>query len=312
VKLGAHLPLADLGDGHPTAADLREYAAGAQDLGFTTLSANDHLLWRRPWLDGLTALGCVLGSIRDMAVATSIALPVVRHPVVLAKALATLAILADGPVVAGLGPGSSREDYAAAGVPFEQRWARFDEAVPLVRALVRGELAEDGAFYAAPKVRLEPVPHRLPQVWCGSWGSGRRLRRMAAVADGWFASGYNTTPTQYAEARALLDDHLRAVGRAPARFPDAVATMWFYVTGHPQEADHLLTDVLAPVLDRDPDQLAGQLPVGSPDHCIRVLSRYAEAGAREVLVWPVRDALAQLEICAGEVMPHLPASRPTR
>jgi len=305
MEVGVHLPLADLGQGLPGGAELRAYTATAADLGFTTVSANDHLVWRRPWLDGPTTLASVAGSAGGMTLATSIALPAVRHPVVLAKAIASLAVLSDGPVIAGLGPGSSPEDYRAVGIPFEERWARFDEGLRLVRVLLRGEPASDGRYYRAEGLRLDPLPPQPPQVWFGSWGSDVRLRRMAGAADGWFASAYNTTPGRFADDRARLDGHLAAAGRDPAAFPDAVATAWTYVTRRADEAARVLEDVLSPLLGRDPDELAGQLPVGSPEHCIDLLAAYAAAGARGILLWPVRDPIRQLELFAEAVGPHL-------
>jgi alkanesulfonate monooxygenase SsuD/methylene tetrahydromethanopterin reductase-like flavin-dependent oxidoreductase (luciferase family) len=293
MRIGAHLPLAHLGDGPHTGEDLRTYATCAKDLGYTTLSANDHLVWGRPWLDGPTTLASVLSAAGDMTLATSITLPVVRHPVVVAKMLTTLASLATGPVVGGLGPGSSRADYEAVGIPFEERFSRFDEALPTVRALVRGEPTAPGTYYGAQS-RLSPIPDHPPGVWFGSWGSDRRLAAMAAVADGWFASAYNATPQQYHEARVRLDGHLQSAGREPHDFPDAIATMWLFVTDSRREAEHVLNDVLAPTLNRDPTQLV-HLPIGSAQHCSEALAAYAAAGAREVLLWPIRDGLHQLE-----------------
>jgi len=297
VRLGVHLPLADLGDGAPDAVDLNSYVAAARELGFTTVAANDHLLWSHPWLDGTAALASVAASAGDMALATSITLPVIRHPAVVAKTLTTLAALASGPVVGGLGPGSSRRDYDAVGIPFDERWSRFDEALPLVRALIRGETVENGKFYAGG-YEIAPIPDPPPRIWFASWGSDRRLAAMAAVADGWFASAYNATPEQYAEARGRLDTHLRDAGRDPDAFPDAVATAWLYVTESRQEAEHVLVDVLAPTLKRDPEKLR-HLPIGSAQYCSEALDAYAAAGAGEVLVWPVRDSLQQLELCAS-------------
>jgi alkanesulfonate monooxygenase SsuD/methylene tetrahydromethanopterin reductase-like flavin-dependent oxidoreductase (luciferase family) len=296
VRLGAHLPLADLGDGVPTAAHIRGYVNAARELGFSTVAANDHLTWRHPWLDGPMTLASVVDAAGDMTLATTITLPVIRQPVVVAKALTTLAALAQGPVIGGMGPGSSRSDYAVVGIPFDERWGRFDEAFRVVRALVRGEeCPEPGTFYATQS-RLSPTPEPAPQIWFGSWGSDRRLAAMAATADGWFASGYNATPSGYAETRCRLDRHLQAAGRPAADFPDAVATTWFYLTDEPRDAQHLLNDVLAPTLDRDPAQLE-HLPIGSPEHCTQVLADYAAAGARELLVWPLRDSVRQLERC---------------
>ena len=103
------------------------------------------------------------------ALATSITLPVVRHPAVVAKTLTTLAVLARGPVVGGLGPGSSRRDHQAVRIPFEERWSRFDEALPLVRSLVRGEPAESGRFYPG-EYEVLPRPDPSPGIWFASWG----------------------------------------------------------------------------------------------------------------------------------------------
>ncbi len=104
----------------PGSVSLCDYVRAARELGFDTVSANDHLIWRRPWLDGLTALWAVVEHAAGMTVATSVALPAVRHPVVLAKSLTTLAVLHAGPFIAGIGPGSGRTDYAAVGVPFPE------------------------------------------------------------------------------------------------------------------------------------------------------------------------------------------------
>ena len=310
MRFGVHLPLADLGGGIPDGAGLRDYTRVAVDLGFDMVSANDHLLWRRPWLDGLTALAGVVGETRGASLATSVALPTVRHPVVLAKALASLAVVTDGPVVAGLGPGSSAADHAAVGVPFEERWARFDESLRLVRALVRGERAPEGRYYPVGDLELAPLPAEPPQVWSGSWGSDARLRRLAEVADGWLASGYNTTPDRFVEARRRLDDHLADVGRNPAHFPDLIATMWLYVDDRPEPTRRILEEVLGPILGRDPAELHRQLPVGSPEHCIALLDAYAQIGAQRILLWPVDDPTGQLERFVQEVLPHVGASSP--
>jgi len=294
MDLGAHLPLADLGDGTPDLDALRAYVRIARELGFTTLSANDHLVWRRPWLDGPTALAAVAAEAPTMTLATSITLPVVRHPVIVAKAISSLASLTASPVIAGLGPGSTPSDYEAVGVPFDERWARFDEAVTVVRALVRGEAAVGGRFYGAAGP-LAPVSERPPEVWFGSWGSDRRIAAMAAGTDGWLASAYNTTPEKYAAARARLDGHLVAAGRDPAAYPDAIATAWAFVTTKAGERERILRELLGPLLGREPE-LLGDLPVGSPAYCSEVFARWQEAGAQLLLVWPLRDAHAQLEL----------------
>jgi alkanesulfonate monooxygenase SsuD/methylene tetrahydromethanopterin reductase-like flavin-dependent oxidoreductase (luciferase family) len=297
MDLGAHLPLADFGDGTPSIDGLRGFARTARDLGYAAVSANDHLVWKRPWLDGPTALAAVAGDTGSMALATSITLPVVRHPVVVAKTLSSLASLTGSRIIGGLGPGSTQADYDAVGVPFADRWARFDESMSVVRTLVRGEATTGGTFYG-PAGPLAPVSEPAAEVWFGSWGSDRRLAAMAEVADGWFASAYNATPTEFAAARERLDGHLTAARRDPATFPDAVATAWALVTSSAAERKRVLHDLLGPLLNRDAETL-GNLPIGSPAQCAEALAAYAEAGARMLLVWPLRNARAQLELLAA-------------
>jgi len=54
---------------------------------------------------------------------------------------------------------------------------------------------------------------------------------------------------------------------------------------------------------REPESLAAHLPIGSPEHCARVLSDYAAAGVDTVLLWPRRDPLQQLDLVADRVRP---------
>jgi alkanesulfonate monooxygenase SsuD/methylene tetrahydromethanopterin reductase-like flavin-dependent oxidoreductase (luciferase family) len=95
-----------------------------------------------------------------MALATTVALPIVRGPVALAKSLAALS---GGRLVVGVGPGSSARDYAAVGIPFEERWKRLEEAVLAMRALwLREGSPFKGEFYSAEGVVLEPLTTAWP------------------------------------------------------------------------------------------------------------------------------------------------------
>ena len=291
-----HLPLVRLGDERLSLARLARAVDSARECGFTALAANDHLVFRAPWLDGPTALASMVERSGPLALATTVALPVVRGPVPLAKSLAALDILSEGRLLVGVGPGSSKGDYDVAGVPFEERWKRFDEALAVMRALLNGEaLPDDLRHYALPAgVELTPCPSRKIPVWVASWGSDAGLARVARAGDGWLASAYNTTPERFAAGRARL------LARAKD-LPAALATMWTWITDDRAEAERMLTDVLAPFLNRAPDALRGQVCVGSPEHCAELLSRYAAAGCGRVYLWPLGDEQRQLERIAGEV-----------
>jgi alkanesulfonate monooxygenase SsuD/methylene tetrahydromethanopterin reductase-like flavin-dependent oxidoreductase (luciferase family) len=56
------------------------------------------------------------------------------------------------------------------------------------------------------------------------------MRRVARLADGWLASAYNATPETFAATWRRLQEQLRQVGKDPDRFPNAIATMFCYVT----------------------------------------------------------------------------------
>jgi probable F420-dependent oxidoreductase len=306
VDYGAHLPLIDLDRQPWTLHRLLEYAQTADSMGFQALSANDHLVYGRPWLDGPTALAAVLGRTGRMALATTVALPVVRGPVALAKSLAAIDLLSGGRLVVGVGPGSSARDYAAVGVPFEERWKRLDEAVQALRALWLGEGTPfKGEFYSTEGVTLEPRPAQRsgPPIWIGSWGSEAGLRRVARLGDGWLASAYNTTPVAFAANWGRLTDKLQAFGKDPNRFPNAIATMFFCVTEESATLERIVRDVLTPTLKRPEEELRERLLVGPAEDCAQKLAAYRAAGAQRIFLWPVEDELRQLATFQERVAP---------
>lgn len=300
MELAVHLPLMEFGDEGLSLGRLTRAVDAARECSLAAVSANDHFLFQTPWLDGPTALASMVERSGDMELATTVALVALRGPVALAKALAALDVLSDGRVIAGVGPGSSERDYELAGVPFEERWSRFEDATATLRRLLGGD-------------SLAPAPRRSGGIplWIGSWGSDAGLRRVARLGDGWLASAYNTTPEGFAAARESLSEALRARGRDPGRFPNALATMWSWITEDGREADRMLREVLAPMLKRDPAALRDQLCIGPAEKCAELLSRYAQAGCERVHLWPLGDEPRQIELAATEVLPLVQA-RATR
>ena len=182
---------------------------------------------------------------------TSVAVPALRHPLLLAKALVALDLLSEGRVVAGIGPGSSSADYDAVGLDFAERWQRLDEAARLLRHVLRGA-PMTGATRALSGAAGSALPRAVPCRRACPCGSGAGGRRPACVGwlrhgDGWLASAYNT------DAGSVR----RRTGPAPGRnCPSAVVTMWTWVTEDDEDARRQVDDVLAPLLGRDPDAAA--------------------------------------------------------
>jgi len=295
--------------GHPyTLNHLLDYTKTATRSGFTTLCANDHLVFSVPWLDGPTALAVAMKDSGTMTLATTVALAVVRGPVPIAKTLGAIDRLSGGRVLVAVGPGSSHLDYRSVGIDFEERWRRLDEAVMALRALW-GRDAEPfvGRFYSTEDVRLQPTPAQPggPPIWIGSWGSDAGLRRVARLGDGWLASAYNTTPEMFADARARLAGYLSTHGKDAAEFPNGLATMWFHITEDRVEADRILQQRVAPVIHRPESMLRERLPIGPAAAFAEKLNAFRDAGVQRVLIWPVADEQRQLELFCEKVRPAL-------
>jgi alkanesulfonate monooxygenase SsuD/methylene tetrahydromethanopterin reductase-like flavin-dependent oxidoreductase (luciferase family) len=310
MDFGAHLPLMDFG-GHPfTLEHLVAYTRTAAQLGFRAVSVNDHLVFAVPWLDGPTALAAVMEHSGDMTLATTVALPVLRGPVPLAKALGAIDRLSGGRVLAAVGPGSSPQDYEVVGLDFEERWRRFDEAIPALRALWRRDGEPFiGRFYSTDGISLDPRPAQVdgPPIWVGSWGSDAGLRRVARLADGWLASAYNTTPELFGTAWSVLRDRLAEHHKNRDTFPNALATMWCYITDDRAEADRILSERVIPTVRRPEEMLRARLPIGPPERFAEKLSEFARAGVQRVFIWPVADERRQLELFWNTVRPLVEA-----
>jgi len=304
VRFGAHLPLMDFGGNPYTLDHLVAYTTAAAELGFDTVAVNDHMVFAVPWLDGPVALAAVTACSGAMTLATTVALSVVRGPVPLAKTLGAIDRLAGGRLRVAVGPGSSPDDYAAVDIPFAERWPRFDESVLALRALWQANGAPyTGRFYSTEGVALRPAPVAPPPIWVASWGSDAGLRRVARLGDGWLASAYNTTPEVFARARADLDGHLVAAGKRPDAFPNALATMWCYITDEHDDAERVLHERVIPTVHRPEEMLRERLPIGPPQLFADKLNAFAAAGVEEVIIWPVADEVAQLHRFWHEVRP---------
>ncbi len=308
MDFGAHLPLIAFQGESWSLKRLTGYTQAARDLGFTAVSANDHFVFPRPWLDGPTALAAVLDHTGDMALATTVSIPVVRGPIATAKTLGAIDLLSNGRLIVGVGPGSSPFDYAAVGIDFEERWKRLDEAVHTLRALwSHSEPPFVGNFYSTEGIQLEPRPAQRPSppIWIGSWGSAAGMRRVARLGDGWLASAYNTTPEKFAAGKTELSEHLEKAGKDPESFPNGLSTRFIYLSDDRASTDRVLQKVLTPMIRRPEEELRQQLLVGSPEECAEKLAAYQQAGLQRVYVWPIADEVEQLETFKKRVAPHV-------
>jgi alkanesulfonate monooxygenase SsuD/methylene tetrahydromethanopterin reductase-like flavin-dependent oxidoreductase (luciferase family) len=146
-----------------------------------------------PVTDPLLWLGAAAAATERIELGTCILQVPLRRPAELAQRLITLHALSGGRFSAGLGSGSTLADFEAVGVPYEERFKRLAEALPVIRKLCRGEQA--GSAYLAPWTDWDGGPPIL----VGSWHSGIWVKRAAEQYDGWLASGFFTTFRQLRE-----------------------------------------------------------------------------------------------------------------
>ncbi len=163
MEFGVHLPLLAFRGQAFSLSRLVDYAETAEQLGFTTLCANDHLTFSRPWLDSITVLASILTKTRHMTLMTTVALPVVRGPVPLAKSQAAIDVFSGGRLIAGVGPSSLPQDYALVGIAFEERWKGFDEAIQLLHRLLQRDAPPFRGQLKPGQMMLDSDEQHLPE-----------------------------------------------------------------------------------------------------------------------------------------------------
>ena len=141
-----------------------------------------------------------------------------RHPVDLAKLIATLDVVSRGRVLLLAGTGWMRREFAILGIPFEERGPRTDDALRAMRVLwTQPQPSYDGPYFTIPPVHFHPTCVQRPHVpiWVGGNGVAP-MRRAVELGDGWVPLG--GTFDDAAATIDMLRDRLHAAGRDPSTF----------------------------------------------------------------------------------------------
>jgi probable F420-dependent oxidoreductase len=182
------------------------YATSGRMPGTEEMPIPDPLIW-------LTYIAAATERIR---LATGIVILPQRHPIYLAKEIATLDVLSKGRAVLGVGIGWLKEEFDALGVPFAERAARTDEICGALRTLwSAGPQPFEGRFYRWPAVHSNPKPVQPggPPIVIGGHTKAS-ARRAARIGNGWFPARFDR-----AESAPLireLRDECARIGRDPA------------------------------------------------------------------------------------------------
>ncbi|MBV8690392.1 MAG: TIGR03619 family F420-dependent LLM class oxidoreductase [Actinobacteria bacterium] len=242
MRFGIHLPQYGRAAGGEA---ITRVARHAEALGFHDVWVSDHVAIPdgAPYppsflFEPIVALTWAAAATTRVGLGTSVLVLPYRHPLELAKELASLDQLSGGRLTIGIGSGWLQAEFDALDVPYAERGARTDEAIDCMRAC----WGEQPVTFAGPTVSFEdlkvvPGPAHPIEIWVGG-GAPPALRRAVAKGDGWHGTFSEPERTVPVLAR------LRAE-RPEETFTLSVRTNW----------DGIATD--AGDIERDLDALAG-------------------------------------------------------
>lgn len=199
------------GDSAQRVREVLEQARAADALGFDAVVLGHHYLANSAFLQPVPLAATIAASTARVRIAFGVHLLPLHNPVAIAEELATLDVLSGGRITAGFGVGYREKEYRAFGIPYAERFRRLDEAIPVIRALWRGEtVTAEGRFgtIREARVHLLPVQPGGPPVWLGAF-TPRGIRRVAEHDACWLAPPDGDEAT-LAERLGLLRRELAA------------------------------------------------------------------------------------------------------
>ena len=213
---------------------IRAVAQEAERDGFDSIWLADHLLYRRPneptrgiW-ECWTMLAALAEATTRVELGTLVLANSFRNPAIVAKMATAADEVSHGRLILGIGAGWNEPEYQAFGLPFDHRVDRFDEALQILKPLLReGRVDFSGRYYQARDCEDTPRGPRPkgPPLLIGAEGP-RMLRLTARYADLW-NTGYMGEPETMVPRMALIKDACEAEGRDPASIGvTALIALW--------------------------------------------------------------------------------------
>lgn len=309
---------------------LVEWALRAEALGFDGLFVGDRLLaqavddgagqvvYGASMLDATVVLSALAARTSRLRLGPLVLVFPYRHPVQLAKMVASLDVAADGRVVLGAGIGWNPVEFRVLGLPRSGRGPRFERDLVVVRQLWRGEAVVDPERgWDGDGVRIAPLPVQSggPPVWLASFSPGQALDwgedlpapgravldRVGRLADGWVPLIYSASSRRRLDAAALgraWDEVLRSAVRAGRGRQDIdfVLSDWCYVIDGPG-ARQRCEAALARFFPGTWDEALRTYTIGSPQQVLDAIAAHVAHVDRvdAYILTPLSDELGQLE-----------------
>jgi probable F420-dependent oxidoreductase len=294
----------------PDIAELVTYARRAEELGYASLWAWDHMLLgtRRPFpfLESLTTLAALAMATERVELGTGILVLPLRNPLVLAKVTSTLDHISNGRLTLGMAAGWYEREFDAAGIPFRRRGRIFEHNLEAMQRFWTGELVggeQDGIEYRNALMVPRPVQQPRPKLLIGGYVD-KVLRRVATKSDGWLTYFY--TAESFAAAWTKVRNFAEEGGRDPdelqnvAQLPICVGES--FETADARVRAHIDTYFDLPEWSESSAESAVR---GTPEQCAEQLAAHFAAGVQHICLCPADYDIEQIERIAAEVLPLL-------
>lgn len=278
------------------AALLRGWARAVDDGPFSSLCWGERIAFTNP--DSLTLLGALAAWTERVRLMTTVLIPQLHDPVMLAKALATGDLLCSGRLTVGIGVGGRHEDYRAVGAdPATQTMREMAERVAVMQRVWAGERLTDSVLPVGPP----PVQPGGPPLLVGTIGP-KTVRSAAGWADG--LAGI-TMDLDVAKQNALFDVARDAWAQAGKPKPHLATSFWFAL-GDAEEARAQVHRHLRRYLNWIPVELVDAMApttgwAGSEEELAEVLRAFAAVGTDEIHLIPTSSDIGQLRRVADVV-----------
>jgi alkanesulfonate monooxygenase SsuD/methylene tetrahydromethanopterin reductase-like flavin-dependent oxidoreductase (luciferase family) len=285
ITIGLRVPH-DLRGG---AAGLRDFVARAEATGIDRLCVGDHVTFRGgQGFDGLLTATALAVASRRLSVQTAVYLLALRHPIPVARQVATLAGLASGRLIFGVGlGGDDAAEVRACGVDPHTRGRRLDEALAVLRPLLDGqEVTRSGSFFELDRVLIRPAPQPPVPIIIGG-RSEVALRRVARYGDGWL--GLWVSPRRYADAVGQIGKYAAEEGRAATGWQHGMH-VWCGLGASSAAARSRLAAVMEEFYRAPFSKFERYCPCGTPEDIAASLQPYVAAGCRSFNLIPVVDS----------------------
>ncbi len=278
------------------AALLRQWAQAIDEGPFSSLCWGERIAFDNP--DSLTLLGAISAWTQRVRLVTTVIVPQLHDPVMLAKGLATGDMLSGGRLTVGIGVGGRHEDYNAVGAdPKTQTIRGMAERVAVMKRVWAGEKTTDSVRPVGPS----PVQQGGPPLHVGTIGP-KTVRSAAAWADGMAGT---TLDLDVAKQNELFDVARTAWAEAGKPEPHLATSFWF-AFGPADDARGQVHRHLRRYMNWIPAEYVDAMApmtgwAGTEDELVAVLKRFADIGTHEVQLIPTSSDIEQLRRAADVV-----------